>query len=179
MLPDVDWANLLKGEIRDIASKGITSLGCPYCLLFEIYWLSCLVSDYCMSDQTTFSTIAVPDYLPRFFEPLVRFDKSMIDKRAYPPLIYNESDLKFHYLSRMQHEIEEAGQRQPGLLAEFMFLPSNHVFWKILSRYRGRPNAPKPPGVANPTYICNLPYLVCQAIHCLLKYYQLNIYQGS
>jgi hypothetical protein len=141
MLPDVDWAHLPKGEVRDIASKGITSLGFPYCLIFEIYWLSCLVSDYCMSDPTTFSTIAVPDYLPRFFEPLVRFDKSMIDKRAYPPPIYNESDLKFHYLSRMQHEIEEAGQHPPGLLEEFMFLPSNNGFWKILSCYRGRPKA--------------------------------------
>ena len=61
--------------------------------------------------------------------------------QLYPPPIYRESDLKFHYLSRMQHEIEEAGQHPPGLLAEFMFLPSNHGFCKVLSGYRGRPKA--------------------------------------
>ena len=146
MLPDIDWANLPVDEVRDTAAKEITSLGFPYCLLFEIYWLSCLVSDYCMSAPTTFGSITVPVFLPSVYEPLVRFDKSMTDKRAYPPQIFSEIDLKFHYLSRMQHDIEEAGQHPPGLLAEFMFLPSNHGFYKVLSGYRGRPKASRQRG---------------------------------
>jgi len=139
MFPDIDWAMLPADEVCDTAAMEISSLSFRPCRLFEIYWLACLVSDYCVSDPTTFSKIVAPNYLQPVYEPLVPLDKSIMGKRAYPPKIYSESEAMLLDLSQLQREIEGMGRHHPSLLAECTILPSKHEFREVLRGYRGRP----------------------------------------
>jgi hypothetical protein len=135
---DICWPNLSPSELRDTAEKEIESLGFRPSLLFEIYWSSCVDSDYCMFDPTTFNNILVPRYLPPVYEPLVRFGKLIADERAYPPKMYSYNEVLSFDLSRLQHELEGMGRHQRDTFAEFSFLPSGHALYKVLGRYRGR-----------------------------------------
>jgi hypothetical protein len=136
--PEINWATLPPDKVRDIAANEIISFGFPYCLLFEIYWLSCLVSDYNLSVPYTFRYICVPAFVPSIYKPLIHFDESIMDRRSYPPKIFRESDLKFHNLSHLQKSIEIMGKYSPGLVDSFMFLPANHHFYKVLNEYHSR-----------------------------------------
>lgn len=138
MLSDIDWAKLPAEEVRDTATGEIVTLGFFHCRLFEIYWLSCIVSDYCISDPTTFSNIVVPSLLTPIYEPLVGIDKSITGKRAYPPKMYSESEAKLLDLSVLQLEIEGMGRNHPALFVERTILPSEHELNEVLRRYRGR-----------------------------------------
>jgi hypothetical protein len=160
-----EWAtpHEVKSDVFLTKAKEETmKLGFPPCLLLEIYWACCVVSEYALDYPITYDNILVPEWLPipaeqpesspvlYYFKHIAKYDlKPGI--RIYPPHIMKESEIDF--------VIYEDGYQLPFPKDLYypkegdyvMLIPQDHELNSILNQIKGRPKLFKKPGMV-PSY---------------------------
>jgi hypothetical protein len=89
---DVELETYSLGQLRHLAIDKLRVLGLEPTLQFQIYWLSCVASDYCLNDPKSFEHICIPYWLHS------RFMVAM-DLASLPP--ENNNILPFEINSRV------------------------------------------------------------------------------
>jgi hypothetical protein len=122
---DKDW-------LEKVVSQELGELGLPASSLLEIYWISCLTSDYNLDYTTTYARIVTPTGLKKGgFEvnPGIKI---------YPPQVIREEDVKF--------ESSQYGIPRDALIrlysyasSDRLLLKSDHELLGVLKDLRGRP----------------------------------------
>jgi len=122
---DKDWP-------KKVVSQELKELGFPASFLLEIYWISCLTSDYNLDYPTTYARIATPAGIKKGgyeINPGIKI---------YPPQIIREEDLKF--------ESRQYGFSRDTLIQLYsdyssnrLLLKSDHDLLGVLKDLRGRP----------------------------------------
>lgn len=122
---DKDWP-------KKVVSQELKELGFPVSFILEVYWISCLTSDYNLYYPATYAKIVTPGRLKK--------DGYEINMgiKIYPPQVISEEDLKF--VSR------QYGFSRDTLIALYsdyssniLLLKSEHELFSVLKDTRGRP----------------------------------------
>ncbi len=131
----VEWKDKLDEPISILklaADQELKGIGLPALSILEIYWISCLTSNYNIDYPITYGKIVVPAGLP------IRGYEIIPGTRVYPPPVINDKDLKF--------ESRQFGFSIDTLIALYsesysfkMLLQSDHELLDVLKRIRGRP----------------------------------------
>jgi hypothetical protein len=122
---DEDWPKKAVGQ-------ELKELGFPASFPLEIYWISCLTSDYNLDYPNTYARIVTPSGLKKGgFEvnPGIKI---------YPPQVIREKDVEF--------ESSQYGIPRDALIrlyshasSDRLLLKSDHEFLSVLKDLRGRP----------------------------------------
>jgi hypothetical protein len=112
--------------------RELNEIGLPALSVLELYWMSCLTSDFNLDYPATYAKIVTPVG--------VQIGGHEIDPgiRVYPPPVINEKDLTY--------ESRQFGFSKAALKALYsdtssykMLLQSSHELLDVLNRMRGRP----------------------------------------
>jgi hypothetical protein len=122
---DKDWLErVVSQELRELDLTGL--------FLLEIYWISCLMSDYNLDYPATYSRIVTPEGLKKGsyeINPGIKI---------YPPQVINEEDLRFE--SRQYGISKDALIRRYSYYSSYrLLLKSGHELLSMLKDMRGRP----------------------------------------
>jgi len=140
------------GEMRHIANQSLKKMGFPACTLFELYWLTCVFSDYDIHYKNgggfKFDLLLPPPWFPFPFG--FEEDEHLVfkGKRIYPPEVWSEADVKFHRKIAVTMRAKEPDRTQylkrnvPNR-EEVLVLPSSHPVRRYM---RGRPVKPSVDG---------------------------------
>ena len=77
------------GQLRNLAIDQLRILGLEPTLQFQIYWLSCVASDYCLTDPQSFEKIRVPPWLHARFQKVVEIAISSAEDNSLLPFNVN------------------------------------------------------------------------------------------
>ncbi|MBA7631414.1 hypothetical protein ES703_38945 [subsurface metagenome] len=150
------WTNLSSnlekldvGQLRRLVSGELNTLSFPSSLWLEIYWICCVTCDYNQDNPTTFENMAIPDWLPALYNPLLWHYKIESGMRPLLPPIQNEKDIAFQVKQIFGPNFTDITRFYPGEQAWAMFLPSGHELYEILSKFKGRPKISKGHGKAS------------------------------
>jgi hypothetical protein len=117
---------------KKVVSQELKELGFPASFPLEIYWISCLTSDYNLSYPATYARIVTPGGLKKEGYEIKQ------GMRIYPPQIINEEDLKF--LSRQYGFSRDTLIRiYSDYSSNRLLLISGHELLGVLKDIRGRP----------------------------------------
>lgn len=121
-----------KDCLEKVVSQELKELGFPASFLLEMYWMSCLTSDYNLDYPATYSRIVTPAGLKKGGYEINQGIK------IYPPQVIKEEDLKF--VSR------QYGFSRDTLISLYsdyssnrLLLKSDHELFSVLKDTRGRP----------------------------------------
>lgn len=120
-------------SLLDIAvGQELKEMGLPVLTILEIYWISCLTSDYNLDYPTTYTKIVTPAGLKQGgyeINPGIKI---------YPPPVISDKDLKF--------ESRQFGFSKDTLITLYsdsssykLLLQSDQELLDVLKRMRGRP----------------------------------------
>jgi hypothetical protein len=122
---DKDW-------LEKVVSQELEELGLPGLFFLEIYWISCLTSDYNLDYPATYTRIVTPGGLKKGgyeIDPGIKI---------YPPQVVYEEDLKFE--SRQYGISKDALIRRYSYYSSYrLLLKSGHELLSMLKDMRGRP----------------------------------------
>jgi hypothetical protein len=144
-------------DLRVHVRGALQKLDLPESILFEIYWISCAISDYCFDDWNTFNSIGMPRWLITRYDPILELETSHLEKpvRSYPPEIWGQSDVEYLIRRAAQGHYPEAYQAlhvKDGRIdfvdtSPTIFLPPSHELFEILGSIKGKPRKrPQKPG---------------------------------
>ena len=131
----IELSELPPHEMRLEARGRLKPLDFPDCIWLELYWISAVASDCCLDHEPSFEKIVIPAWLSwPLGETIPSFhDLLRAGCRAYPPQVWRKGDVAFHHAAWTVPRIFfSPGHPQ-------VLLPSEHEFYPILSRLRGRP----------------------------------------
>lgn len=129
--------------MREIAEKSLAELSFTHCTIFEIYWLSCVFSNYETKEGFNFSKIILPDWFP-FPHGFKHCDwLDLRKKRIYPPETWTDAKVQFmrerntrvHYLR--ESDIKPYLERMVPDTDFTIVLSPNHPIRQLFKR--GRP----------------------------------------
>jgi len=138
------FTNLSLDQTRKKANDILGEMGFPACVLFELYWVSCITSDYVIDDQNTFQNIILSDWLATLYaEALSEVNyKISSGDRVYPPKLWSEKDVIFQgrklYGGDPPSDILE-WFRTPNEKEQWIYLPPQHELLESFSSMKGRP----------------------------------------
>ena len=144
-------AGLTIGQLREKTGAILRPMGFPACLLLEMCWICCVVSDYVIDDHTTYRKIVIPSWLPsRYRAYLSKVDYHVRSRvHAEPPQIWDERTIAFEARQMLGGPAPEKildQMRLPNENAFWIFLPSDHELYEFLNRLKGRPKTRRGPG---------------------------------
>lgn len=131
----VEWKDDLDEQtsiLKPVAGQELKEIGLPALLILEIYWISCLTSNYNLDYPITYGKIVIPT------GPSLKGYEIKPGTKVYPPPIINDKDLTF--------ESRQFGFSINTLTALYsepygfkMLLQSDHELFNILIEMKGRP----------------------------------------
>lgn len=130
------WVNSDLESLSDLKSRAedqLLLLNFPESLWLELYWISVVAADFCFNDESSFDRIVVPAGLC-VDQRLASYDLPP-GTRVYPPRIWSEKDIDF--ASRQLGWPKTMLYSKP--LDMYVYLPSDHELYSVLSKLKGRP----------------------------------------
>jgi hypothetical protein len=131
-------------KYRNIAIKFLSELSFPRSSMLELYWLTCVFSDYQNNGIFYFEKLVLPKWFPLPFGVKFETRFSFKSKRIYPPQMWDESDKSFFFerephVQYMSDSIKnEYFQKYPEIDDDVLILPDDHPLRKMVKK--GRPN---------------------------------------
>ena len=154
---DVELETYSLGQLRNLAIDHLRILGLEPMLQFQIYWLSCIASDYCLTDPQSFENICVPPWLHTRFQKVVELAISSpedngllsfkINSRILPPqadiaaavipyVYFEEVQRGIFSISFADNDKEVVRWWEKG---PYFTLHSKHELAGILKGHKGKP----------------------------------------
>jgi len=131
----VEWKDELDkptNTLKPVASRELKRIGLPALSILEIYWISCLVSNYNLDYPITYEKIVVP------VGSMIKRYEVIPGIRVYPPPVVSGKDLKYES-RQFGFSTDELQSLYSDSSSYKMLLQANHELFDILKRMRGRP----------------------------------------
>jgi hypothetical protein len=146
-----NFTTLSLNTIRKKTNNVLSELGFPVCVLFELYWISCILSDYVIDDRNTYKNIVLSCWLASLYAEVLSkvCYKISSGDRVYPPKIWNEKDVVFQggkIFGGEPPKVILESLRSPNDKEQWIYLPPKHELHKLLNTMKGRPPARRKPG---------------------------------
>jgi len=110
----------------------LNEIGLPALSVLELYWMSCLTSDFNLDYPDTYAKIVTPvgvQIRGREIDPGIK---------VYPPLVISDKDLTFES-RQFGFSTDELRSLYSDSSSYKMLLQSDHELFDVLKRMRGRP----------------------------------------
>jgi hypothetical protein len=154
---DVELETYSLGQLRNLAIDRLRVLGLEPTLQFQIYWLSCVASDYCFNDSQSYKRICIPawlhsrfrvvmdlasmppennDILPLKINSRVLPPEANIEPKVMPQRYFEEVKRDIFPISFADNDKDVVRWWEEG---SCFSLNSKHELYAILKRHKGRP----------------------------------------
>jgi len=145
------FTGLALNKIREKVNNVLIELGFPVCVLFELYWISCVLSDYVIDDRNTYKNIVLSNWLSSLYIDVLSkvYYKIPNGDRVYPPEIWTDKDVAFQgrkVYGGDPPEVILESLRSPNDKEQWIYLPAQHELHKLLNLMKGRPPVHRKPG---------------------------------
>lgn len=140
---NAELGNQLLAGLRGEAGHELAKLEFPTSAFLEIYWVCCVLSDYCLDAPATYTNITMPAWVLPLYEPLLGSPKVKEGLRPRPPRVESEAYVLRLARSFVGRAVDDLAPWMPKEHEFRMFLPPHHELWEVLAKHKGRTGMPR------------------------------------